>query len=173
MQVGAQLWQACRGSRAKRSDTAEQQGECSFLIFFVIVLLTCRLEFNCGRFAEAAELEQELIEQNSRVNGAEHADTIWYKIHLASLWDNLGRSAEAVELRHQLVERSNRALGEDQPATVEEDSWDSLGRHADAAELRQQVVAQRMRVLGAEHPDTLASKETAGKASAGTQTQLS
>ena len=51
------------------------------------------------KFAEAAELQAEVLEAKRRVLGAEHRDTLAAAKNLAVTYHELGQDARAVELR--------------------------------------------------------------------------
>jgi tetratricopeptide (TPR) repeat protein len=115
-----------------------------------------------GRYNEAEELFEQVMETRKRVLGDEHPDTLASMANLASTYWNQGRWKEAEELNMQVIETRKRVLGDEHPSTLT--SMNNLaltyrdqGRWKEAEELNMQVIETRKRVLGDEHPDTLTS----------------
>ena len=113
-----------------------------------------------GRFAEAIELYEQVLDECKRLLGADHPDTLTVRSNLAGAYDSVGRFGEAIELFEQVLAERERVLGADHPDTLTVRSnlasaYDSAGRFGEAIELYEQVLDERERVLGADHPDTL------------------
>jgi hypothetical protein len=64
-----------------------------------------------GRWAEAEELEVQVMEARNRVLGPEHPDTLASIGNLASTFWNQGRWTEAEELDTQVVEGTQEGVG--------------------------------------------------------------
>ena len=115
-----------------------------------------------GRWEEAAELGEQILELRKRVLGHDDPDTLSSMHNLAVTYERLGRLEEAVELGLQTVELRKRALGHDDPDTLYsmnnlEVTYYNLGRLEEAVELGLQLVELRKMVLGHDDPDTLSS----------------
>ena len=115
-----------------------------------------------GRTAEAAELQEQVLEKRKRILGADHPSTLTSMSNLALTYSDQGRTAEAAELQEQVLEKRKRILGADHPSTLTSMSnlaltYSHQGRTAEAAELQEQVLEKRKRILGADHPSTLTS----------------
>ena len=120
-----------------------------------------------GRFGEAIELYEQVLDECKRLLGADHPVTLAVRNNLAGAYKSAGRFGEAIELyeqvlaeRERVLAESKRLLGADHPDTLTVRSnlagaYKSVGRFGEAIELYEQVLADRVRVLGADHPDTL------------------
>ncbi len=115
-----------------------------------------------GRYTEAAMFYQEVLQDETRLLGAEHPSTLASMANLASTYRNQGRWKEAEELEVQVMETSKRVLGDEHPDTLTSmanlaSTYRNQGRWKEAEELEVQVIETSKRVLGDEHPDTLTS----------------
>jgi len=72
-----------------------------------------------GRWAEAEELQMQVIEARNRVLGVEHPDTLLSMPLLAHIYKSQGWNDEAIELMKDVVERRTRVFGADHPFTRE------------------------------------------------------
>ena len=113
-----------------------------------------------GRFAEAIELYEQVLDECKRLLGADHPDTLAVRNNLASAYYSAGRFGEAIELFEQVLAEYKRLLGADHPVTLTvrnnlAGAYESVGRFGEIIELFEQVLAESERVLGADHPDTL------------------
>ena len=113
-----------------------------------------------GRFGEAIELFEQVLDERERVLGADHPDMLAVRNNLAGAYESAGRFGEAIELFEQVLADRVRVLGVDHPYTLNTRNslavaYDAVGRFGEAIELFEQVLADRVRVLGVDHPDTL------------------
>jgi hypothetical protein len=70
-----------------------------------------------GRTAEAAVLQEEVLEKRQRILGAEHPNMLTSMLHLASSYLAQGRTAEAAALQEEVLEKQRRILGAEHPDT--------------------------------------------------------
>jgi hypothetical protein len=69
-----------------------------------------------GDHAGAKKLEEQVLEQSTRILGPDHPDTLTSMGNLAlTLW-NMGDHAGAKKLQEQVLEQKTRILGPDHPA---------------------------------------------------------
>ena len=113
-----------------------------------------------GRFGEAIELFEQVLDERKRLLGADYPDTLTTRSNLASVYYSVGRFGEAIDAWEELLLDCQRVLGADHPVTLDVRNnlavvYESVGRFAEAIELFEQVLDERERVLGADHPDTL------------------
>ena len=116
-----------------------------------------------GRFAEAIELYEQVLDECKRLLGADHPDTLAVRNNLAGAYESVGRFGEIIELFEQVLDERKRLLGADHPDTLSMRNnlalaYRSVGRFGEAIELFEQVLAESERVLGADHPDTLETR---------------
>ncbi|MDR2454752.1 MAG: tetratricopeptide repeat protein [Bifidobacteriaceae bacterium] len=117
-----------------------------------------------GRPAEAtADQFQALLEDELRVLGADHPDTITTRSNLAFWLGRFGRPAEAAAQFQTLLQDQLRVLGADHPDTLATRSnlASSLGLSGLAAEavvLFRALLEDKVRLLGSYHPDTLTTR---------------
>jgi tetratricopeptide (TPR) repeat protein len=71
-----------------------------------------------GRWAEAEELEVQVMETRKTILGPEHPDTLTNMTNLASTLRNQGRWTEAEKLLVQVMETSKIELGLEHPSTL-------------------------------------------------------
>ncbi|MBV1855885.1 tetratricopeptide repeat protein [Catellatospora tritici] len=116
-----------------------------------------------GDYAEAADLLRHVIADRTRVQGADHPDTLNSRHDLANSIGESGDRAEAVRLYRTLVADRIRVLGVDHPDTL--DSRHNLaynigegGDRAEAVRLFRTLVADHIRVLGVDDPETLTAR---------------
>ncbi|KAF2753659.1 kinesin light chain 3 [Pseudovirgaria hyperparasitica] len=115
---------------------------------------------NDGRYNEAEDSFNEVLDEQQRTLGDEHPVTLTVKADLASTYRSQRRWVEAEQLEIQVVETSKRVLGDEHPDTLSimtnlASTYRSQGRWVEAEQLEVQVVETSKRVLGDEHPDTL------------------
>ncbi|KAE8380327.1 hypothetical protein BDV26DRAFT_257809 [Aspergillus bertholletiae] len=107
------------------------------------------------------ELSQE-EEQQTKVLGAEHPDTLTTRSSRAYAYWNQGRFQDAESLQLREMSESIKALGSDHPFTLISANnlasirW-SQGKWKEAAEQFRLIIKHRVAVLGPEDPATLAS----------------
>ena len=116
-----------------------------------------------GRFGEAIELFEQVLDERERLLGADHPDTLNTRSNLASVYDSVGRFGEAIELFEQVLDDQERVLGPDHPNTLTVRNnlalaYKSVGRFDEAIELFKRVLADQERVLGPDHPYTLTAR---------------
>jgi tetratricopeptide (TPR) repeat protein len=114
------------------------------------------------RFAEARELDQDILARRRRILGDDHPDSLWSACHLALDLLQMGEVSAARDLNRDILARSRRALGEDHPSTTTiaaNLAWAlrDLGEYQAALALDRDVLARCRRVLGENHPLTLES----------------
>ena len=115
-----------------------------------------------GRWQEAVELEEQMLQMRKRILNEKHPDTLMSMNNLARSYSDLGRSQEALELFEHALQMRKRILGEEHFDTLASmnnlaSSYSDLGRRQEAVELDEQVLQMRKRIQGEEHPDTLTS----------------
>ena len=116
-----------------------------------------------GRFAEAIELFEQVLDEHKRLLGADHPYTLTTRNNLAGAYLSVGRFSEAIDAWEELLPDCQRVLGADHPVTLTVRSnlaraYESVGRFAEAIELYERVLADQERVLGPDHPDTLTTR---------------
>jgi tetratricopeptide (TPR) repeat protein len=118
--------------------------------------------WNQGKWREAAELQEKVLEAMTRTLGKEHPDTLMSMSNLASTYLTQGNLREAAELEEKVLEAKTRTLGEEHPSTVT--SMHSLaciyevqGKKRETTELQEKVLEARTRMLGEEDTVTLTS----------------
>jgi tetratricopeptide (TPR) repeat protein len=129
-----------------------------------------------GRYTEAFQLRQEVLDRRRSTLGPDHPDTLRSLHSLADSHADLGEYDEAVRIDEEVLDRKKALFGPDDPETLV--SMSDLGRsyshlgqyldrrvfkeqaspyHQKALRLHEDVLARRRAALGPEHPDTLAS----------------
>ena len=116
-----------------------------------------------GRFAEAIELFEQVLDEHKRLLGADHPYTLTTRNNLAGAYLSVGRFSEAIDAWEELLPDCQRVLGADHPVTLTVRSnlaraYESVGRFGEAIELYERVLADQERVLGPDHPDTLTTR---------------
>ena len=116
----------------------------------------------CGRYQEAADLEEQIVVRSQMLLGAEHPDTLVSMTNLGIAYNHLGLLDKAVKLQIQTLEMYQKKWGAEHPGTLM--SINSLaitysyqGRWSEAKKLQIKVLEMRQRISGAEHPDILTS----------------
>ena len=118
-----------------------------------------------GRYEEAMQLFQQILEARRQLLGDEHPDTLKAMNNLAKSITKLGSNQETLQLNQQTLEVQKRVLGYKHPDTLQSNSglavsYSILGRYQEALqalELHQQALGIQKSILGDEHPDTLQS----------------
>ena len=87
-----------------------------------------------GKFAEAAELQAEVLEAKRRVLGVEHRDTLMAVSTLAAVYSNWGKLNEAVVLQEEVLATRRRVLGDCRPP-VHAPRWQQPRRHVQQTSL--------------------------------------
>ncbi|KAJ7765214.1 hypothetical protein B0H16DRAFT_1687404 [Mycena metata] len=113
-----------------------------------------------GRYKQAEKLQEEVLEEEKKVLGDHHSDTLLTMGNLASSYLHLGEHQKAKELNVMVLEKRKQVLGEYHPATLLTmgnlaASYSALEEHQKAKELQGIVLEKQKQVLGENHPDTL------------------
>jgi hypothetical protein len=113
-----------------------------------------------GRYAEARELDQDILVRRRRVLGEDHRDTLTSATHLALDLHRMGEVQAARDLDEDTLARKYRILGDDH-----HDTWTSIGNLAQdllalgetqaAHDLDQDLLSRCRGLLGEDHPFTL------------------
>lgn len=93
-----------------------------------------------GSIAQAATMQQQVLEARRRMPGAEHPDIISSVNSLANCIDSQGKHAEAEPMYQNALDLHTRVLGAEHPDTISSiDNLDTLlheqGRHQEAEPL--------------------------------------
>ena len=113
-----------------------------------------------GRFGEAIELFEQVLDERERVLAADHPDMLAVRNNLAGAYESVGRFGEAIDVWEELLLDCQRVLGADHSVTLTVRNnlalaYESVGRFGEAIELFEQVLDEHERVLAADHPVTL------------------
>lgn len=73
---------------------------------------------NLGRYNEALDLQEPLLEVSKQVMGEGHPNTLTHTNNLALTYRYLGRYNEALDLQKPLFEVSKQVMGEEHPDTL-------------------------------------------------------
>jgi len=111
----------------------------------------------------AAIAFEQLLEDQLRVLGPDHPDTLATRGNLARWHGEAGDPAGAAQAAEQLLVDLLRVLGPDHPDTLGTRSnlahmRGDAGDPAGAATALEQLLEDQLRVLGPDHPDTLATR---------------
>jgi hypothetical protein len=114
------------------------------------------------RYAEARDLDQDVLARRRRVLGKDHPDSLWSACHLALDLHWMGELQAARDVNQDTLARSRRVLGEDHSNTLTVSvnlaaDLRDLGEVQAARDLDQDTLARLRRVLGEDHPLTLIS----------------
>jgi tetratricopeptide (TPR) repeat protein len=71
-----------------------------------------------GRNADAARIQEEVLEKRRRILGEEHPDTLGAMHALALTYQSQGRNADAARIQEEVLEKRRRILGEEHPDTL-------------------------------------------------------
>lgn len=120
------------------------------------------LYMNEGRFPQAEQLLNKVLEQQSRSPGESHPDTLFTMSNLALLYRTEGKYADAEPLAARVLQARTRLLGAEHPDTLASSSilaqvYQGQRRYPEAESLFMGVLAARRMVLGEEHFSTLVS----------------
>jgi hypothetical protein len=113
-----------------------------------------------GRYAEAEQMQLELLAVQQRVLGAEHPYTVGAANNLALCLSRQGKYAEAELMQREVLSMQRRTLGAEHPHTLGTTtnlagSLSRQGKNAEAEWIGRELLEVQRRVLGAEHPSTL------------------
>jgi hypothetical protein len=115
---------------------------------------------NLGDYRRALQHSQQELLLRSRIQGADHRDTLNTRGRITLWTGRSGQSAQALRLAEKLLRDRERVLGRDDPDTLASrhniaSFTAECGNLAKALRLFQEVLRDRERVLGDDHPDTL------------------
>jgi hypothetical protein len=115
---------------------------------------------NSGFWTEAEKLQIQVVENRSRVLGADHPATLVSIADLATTYGKQEKWKESEKLKLEIMKTRSRILGADHPDTLRSmgnlaATYGDQGRWAEAEKLEVQVVEMLSRILGEEHPATL------------------
>ncbi|KAF9040324.1 hypothetical protein BDP27DRAFT_1347492, partial [Rhodocollybia butyracea] len=99
-----------------------------------------------GRYIDALQLAEPLMELSKKVLGEEHPDTLGRIQNLVISYSEVGRFNDALQLAEPLVELSKKNLA---------NRYSEAGRYNDAVQLEAHLVELSKMVLGEDHPGTL------------------
>jgi tetratricopeptide (TPR) repeat protein len=113
-----------------------------------------------GRYYEAENILREVVEEETRALGSEHADTLRTRTNLAVALVMQGKYLEAEEENRIVLESREKVSGPEHPDTLNARHVLGVvlarqGKYAEAANEDRAVLKLREKVLGPEHPDTL------------------
>jgi putative PIN family toxin of toxin-antitoxin system len=112
-----------------------------------------------GRYAEARDQHQEVLDRKRRLLGWDHPSTLTIANHLAADLRDLGELPAARDLARSTLEDRRRILGADHPDTLRSATnlaviLSRMGSMRAAHDLDQDTLERRRRVLGDGHPLT-------------------
>ena len=113
-----------------------------------------------GKYAEAAQMQHELLDMRRRVPGPEHPITLGTISDLALSLCGQGKYAEAEQMQRELLDVRRRVLGPEHPNTLTTmsnlcSSLRGQGKYTEAEQMRRELLIVMQRVLGPDHRDTL------------------
>ncbi|GAB3839973.1 hypothetical protein GCM10029963_07840 [Micromonospora andamanensis] len=115
-----------------------------------------------GKYAEAADLHKEILQQRRAALGENHPDTLRSAHELADNLRHLGEYAQALKVGEDVLRIRRAVLGGNHPDTLRSAhelarTLHAMGDHSQAHDLKRKVFQQRHAALGENHPDTLAT----------------
>jgi hypothetical protein len=115
-----------------------------------------------GRYAEARELDEDVLARRRRLYGDDHFQTLASANNLAVDLYQLVEVQAARDLDQDTLDRRRRLMGSDHPDTLTSASnlaadLRALGELQAARDLDQDTLDRRRRLVGSAHPDTLHS----------------
>ncbi|KAJ7200488.1 hypothetical protein B0H12DRAFT_1225993 [Mycena haematopus] len=113
-----------------------------------------------GPHTNAAELEFTVFEQQRKLLGDVHLDTLVAMNNLASTYNSLGQFEEAEKLQVVVLEKRRKLLGDDHLDTLTSMhnlafTYNHLGRFEEAEKLQVVVLEKQRKLVGNDHLDTL------------------
>jgi hypothetical protein len=116
-----------------------------------------------NNYAQAERLFRQSVQEQEKVLGTNHEDTLWSKYYLAVTLSNQQKHTEAEQLLRQSVQEREEVLGTKHKDTLRSKyslavTLSNQQKHAEAEQLFRQSVQEREEVLGTKHKDTLWSK---------------
>ena len=126
-----------------------------------------RLYSECGRFQDAADLQEQVKDYAINMLGLDDERTTLIMLALSGTYFALTRINDAAALQSQALETCNRALGPDHPRTLK--VMDALGktecfrgRFKEARKLHEDALAGMQETLPASHHDVFLSMDNLG-----------
>ncbi|KAK2468823.1 hypothetical protein H9L39_19585 [Fusarium oxysporum f. sp. albedinis] len=115
-----------------------------------------------GRYKEAQQIRQQIMELRRKLLGDEHPDTLTSMNGLSDILVCLGKFQEAEKIYQSTLELRKKVLGDEHPDTLMSmnglaDALLCLEKFQEAEKIYQSTLELRKKVLGDEHPDTLTS----------------
>ncbi|KAL9030551.1 MAG: hypothetical protein Q9196_001339 [Gyalolechia fulgens] len=115
------------------------------------------------RYPEAEPLFRQVVQEQEKALGKEHADTLWSKYWLAVTLYLQEQYPEAERLLRHIVLLREKILGKEHEETLWSKYWLAVTlykqeQYPEAERLFRQVVQKQEKALGKEHDDTLLSK---------------
>lgn len=121
-----------------------------------------------GRWANASELQEQVVKARTMRLGREHIETIQAMADLAQMYWNLSRLDKALKLQLEIVDLCSKNLGHEDPMTLR--AMDSLGstywicgRTMDAEKVGARAMDGMNRVLPKNHPDRISAMHNYGR----------
>jgi tetratricopeptide (TPR) repeat protein len=119
--------------------------------------------------AQAIMVGESLVEDQERLLGSDHLETLRSRNNLANAYQDAGRSAEAIPLHERTLADQERLLGPDHADIMGSRNnlalaYQEAGRTAEAIPLLERTLADRERLVGPDHPTTLNSRNNLANA---------
>ncbi|GAA1393313.1 hypothetical protein GCM10009639_26290 [Kitasatospora putterlickiae] len=116
-----------------------------------------------GDWTGASESLRAVLDEQTRILGPDHEDTLLSRRALAHCVGGAGDPAEAVRLLRPLPDAYAQLLGEEHPQTLHTRQFLAVnlgesGHRAEAITMLRVLLSDRSRVLGGEHEDTLRTR---------------
>ncbi|KAF7368053.1 FabD/lysophospholipase-like protein [Mycena sanguinolenta] len=113
-----------------------------------------------GKYKQAVTMLEAVLEEEGRVLGDEHMDTLSTMCEVAGAYSDLGEYQKAKDLEVIALEKWKQVFSDDHPDTLLimgnlAATYSNLGEHQEAKDLEIAVLEKRKKILGDNHPDTL------------------
>lgn len=113
-----------------------------------------------GKYTQAVELRQQIIDLSTMLNGLEHPDTLRAMGQLAETYRSHRRWGDALVLHEKVAEIAKKIWGEESLSTWAAmgdlaATYRSVGRRSEAVQLQEKVLEVRLKALGENHPETI------------------
>ncbi|KAF7357315.1 FabD/lysophospholipase-like protein [Mycena sanguinolenta] len=119
------------------------------------------LLFNeAGEYKESAGMLETVLEEENRLLGDKHPDTLVTMGNLASTYSDLGEYGKASVLQMAVLEKQKQILGDNHPDTLLAmgnlaSTYSDLGKYEKASVLQMAVLEKQKQILGDNHPHIL------------------
>jgi tetratricopeptide (TPR) repeat protein len=125
--------------------------------------------YAAGRPEQALAIYTELLEDQARLLGPNHPDTLGTQANIGSAHQAMGHLEHALALYAGLLEDQTRLLGPDHPDTLTTRSnigvaHEAAGHADQALAIYTELLEDQARLLGPNHPDTLGTRSNIGAA---------